>query len=67
MLDEKGFGLVYRINPFYYFIELVRTPLQGKRLPTGETYMTAVLIAAGVFLISVAIVMREKKNIPFKL
>ena len=67
MLDEKGFGLVYRINPFYYFIELVRTPLQGKRLPTGKTYMTAVLIAAGVFLISVAIVMREKKNIPFKL
>lgn len=67
MLEEKGFGFVYRINPFYYFIELVRTPLQGRGLPTAGTYLTAVLIAAGVFLVSIAVVMQEKKKIPFKL
>jgi len=27
MLEERGLGMVYRFNPFYYLLELVRQPL----------------------------------------
>ena len=34
LLSEKGYGFIYKINPFYYFIELVRTPMLGRALPS---------------------------------
>lgn len=67
MLEEKGFGLVYKINPFYYFIELVRTPMQGRTLPPLENYLIAVAIVLPLFFFSIYIVMKNKKNFPFKL
>ena len=67
MLEEKGFGLVYRLNPFYYFIEIVRTPIQGKPIPAAETYLVALAVALCVFLLSIVVVMHSKKSVPFKL
>jgi len=67
MLEEKGFGIVYRINPFYYMIEIVRTPMMGNSLPSAEIYLIAAMITLAVFIVSVFVVMRGKKTIPFKL
>ncbi len=67
MLEEKGFGIVYRINPFYYMLEIVRTPMLGNTVPSAETYFIAAVIAFGVYVVSVFVVMRGKKTIPFKL
>ena len=33
ILEEKGFGLLYKINPFYYMIEITKTPLLGENIP----------------------------------
>lgn len=67
MLAEKGFEIVYEINPFYYLIEVVRRPMLGIELPSFEVYVVAILITIVFFLISVRLVMKSKKGIPFKL
>lgn len=67
MLKEKGFELVYRLNPFYYLIDVVRTPMQGKELPAAQTYLIAILITALVFGTSILVLMRHKKKIAFRL
>ena len=66
-LQAKGFGLVYRLNPFYYMLEVVRTPILGKTLPSAGVYEVAVFIAAVYFLFSVVLVMRTRAGIAFKL
>lgn len=67
MLAEKGFELVYRLNPFYYLIEVVRTPMQGRKVPGWDVWLIALAMAIGVFLLSSVVLMRQKKNITFKL
>lgn len=67
MLKEKGFDLVYKINPFYYMIEIVRTPMQGKTLPTATTYLIAIVIAFLVFACSIIVFMKHKRDISMKL
>ena len=29
MLEQRGFGILYRINPLYYILEIVNMPIQG--------------------------------------
>lgn len=67
MLQEKGFDFIYRINPFYYFLEIVRRPMLGYGLPDLGIYRTAVGIACIAFLMSIILVMRTKRGIAFKL
>lgn len=67
MLQEKGFGIIYQINPIYYMLEVVRRPMLGNELPDVKMYIIATLIALGMFIASVILVMKQKKNITFKL
>lgn len=67
MLQEKGFGFVYKMNPFYYFLEIVRTPMLGERLPSLQIYLIALTIVVCLFFSSVLLVMKTKKGIAFKL
>ena len=67
LLAEKGFSHIYTWNPFYYVIEIVKIPIQGRVLPGPEVYLTALIITIAIFLPSVAVVMRTKKGIAFKL
>ena len=67
MLKEKGFELVYRLNPIYYVLEIVKIPMQGETLPSCSTYLVACLLTVAFFLISIFLVMKTKKSIAFKL
>lgn len=67
MLQEKGFEFVYRVNPFYYFLEVVRRPMLGYELPGPAVYCVAGGIVCVLFLASVILVMRTKRGIAFKL
>lgn len=67
MLDEKGFSLVYQLNPFYYILELVKSPIQGIFVEEISNYGIAVAIALIIFGCSVHVVMKAKKGIAFKL
>lgn len=67
MLAERGFSIVYEINPFYYILEIVKTPIQGNVVSSVNTYFIAAGLALAIFCISVVVVMRTKKGIAFKL
>lgn len=67
MLAQKGFELVYLLNPIYYVLEVVRTPLLGRTLPSLEVYIIAISITFILFLTSIVLVMKTKKGIAYKL
>lgn len=67
MMEERGFGLFYKLNPFYYMLEIIKTPIQGNEIPDCTVYVTGVLLSAVLFLTSIIPVMRCKKGIAFKL
>lgn len=67
ILKDKGFDILYKINPFYYMIEIVKQPLLGEKLPHPGIYQKAIFIAVGALFLSIILVMREKKKIAFKL
>lgn len=67
MLREKGFAFVYEVNPFYYFIEIVRTPLLGNEIPSLQVYMIAIVITVLLFIISIKMVMKNGFGLALKL
>lgn len=67
MLASKGFSFIYRVNPFYYFISLIRTPMIGLELPSLEEYLIASSVAIILFALSIVSVMRIKKGLALRL
>lgn len=67
MLDEKGFELVYKLNPFYYMLSVVKLPMLGEKLPTFTEYLIASGLAAIVFCFGVFLIMKNKKKIAYQL
>jgi len=67
MLKEKGFELLYRLNPFYYLIEVVRVPMQGISVPQWDIWLTAAVIAVATFAESIWLLMGRRSKIVFKL
>lgn len=67
MLKEKGFELLYRLNPFYYLIEVVRMPMQGISVPQWDVWLIAAVITLITFIGSIRFLMKRKSKIVFKL
>lgn len=67
MLAQKGFALVYQLNPFYYYIEIVRKAMVGEGVPGIDIYLPAIIIASFMLFASIVIIARSSKTIVFKL
>lgn len=67
ILKEKGFDLVYKLNPVYYIIEVVKGPMLGNTLPSLEIYLITVILTLTLYILSIVVLMRTKKGIAFKL
>ncbi len=67
MLADKGFSLVYQLNPFYYILEIVKIPIQGLPAPSLQVYLIAIGLTLLLFAGSIVLVMKNKKGIAFKL
>lgn len=67
MLAEKGYSLIYLLNPFYYMIEVVRAPMIGGKIPSLQIYITAIAIALTVALIGVYLIRKVGRNLVFRL
>ena len=67
ILEEKGFGLLYKINPFYYMIEITKTPLLGENIPHIGIYQKAIFVTLISLILSIFLVVKSKKGIAFKL
>lgn len=66
-LAEKGYSILYEINPFYYIFEIVRTPMLGSELPDLSTYLIAIVISLSVFLFGTHILMKHRRDVVFLL
>ena len=67
MLDNAGFSVIYKLNPFYYFIDVIRAPAMGQALPAPETYPGCVLLVLVLFSISIIVTTRTSHGIALKL
>lgn len=67
MLDEKGFSIAYKINPFYYLLFFVRQPAQGGGTSSYLDYLIAFFIAFLIFVSSIVVTMKHSKKIALKL
>ena len=67
MMAEKGMSFIYEWNPFYYILEVVKTPLQGRIMLSIDIYIIAILLALTLFVFSVKVVMRAKTTVALKL
>jgi len=67
MLAERGGELIYKLNPFYYMLDIIRKPMIGIELPDIQTYIIAILLSLGMFIISIFVIMKNKKSIAYML
>lgn len=67
ILDQRGFSLVYQLNPFYYMLEIVRRPMLGQKLPEYSVYMIAIVIALITFVLSIFLMEKNRDKIVFRL
>lgn len=66
IMADRGYAIVFEINPFFYMLEVVRRPMLGG-LPSVRYYCVALGIAALTFAAGVALQVKERKEIVYKL
>lgn len=66
-LAARGFSIIYKINPFYYIIEVVRAPMLGVEIPTLLDYSIAILLSLTLFFVGTAVLMKKKTEIIYML
>ncbi|WP_026527612.1 ABC transporter permease [Butyrivibrio sp. VCD2006] len=69
MMDDKGFSIIYRANPFYYLINAVRSPALGNdfNFAVLEEYLIVLAVTFVAFLISAVITVKNNHGIAMKL
>ena len=66
MLDDRGYSIIYKINPFYYILEVVRKPMLGN-VPSINFYLITCGITVLVFYIGVYLQIKNEKKIVYLL
>ncbi|MBA4347979.1 MAG: hypothetical protein C0413_03915 [Clostridiales bacterium] len=68
ILAQRGanFELIYKFNPFYYFLQIMRDALLGNR-PDLVTWLVAVGLSLGLLFVAILLVQKTRKQIVFKL
>lgn len=67
MLGDKGYAFIYEYNPFYYMINIVKLPMVGDALPSGQEYLISITLALSAFFIGSYLVTHMGRRIVFKL
>ena len=62
LLQGNEYLLTY--NPFYYFLEVLRMPMMGQ-LPSGNTWLLALLLALALVLASLAFMSRYRWRVAY--
>lgn len=64
---QSGYSIVYKLNPFYYYLEVVRAPMLGNYIPEAQIYFVAVVMTLILMFISIVMVMKTCKSLALKL
>jgi len=65
VLKERGLDFVYKYNPLYYLIEVVRYPLTSLTPASAEVYAAAALYILVLLLVAIFIAQRLDKRIVY--
>ena len=66
VIADRGYAIVYEINPFFYMLEVVRRPMLGSA-PEIRYYLVAIVLSFLVFTAGVSVQVRNRKSIAFLL
>lgn len=66
MIPQK-YAWIYRLNPLYYLLEILRTPLLGEGVPAAGTWMAAIATAGCSLALAQYLLLRIGRKIAFKL
>ena len=67
VLKSKGIDFVYKYNPLYYLIDIVRHPILESGFPPLENYSLAILYTLLVWIVAAAIARRLDNRVVFLL
>ena len=67
MIADRGYSLIYLVNPFYYMLEIVKKPMLGGDLPSIKCYFVSIILALIVFAAGIFVQMKNKKEIVYML
>ena len=67
MLEDKGFGWVYRVNPFYYLFEIIRTSMLGHATTDLSCWGISLFVALIMLGIGMLLIKKIGRKITFRL
>lgn len=67
ILQDKHLDFVYRFNPLYYLIDIVRHPILTGSLPSIENYGFALLYVIGAWTVAIAVARKLDNRLVFLL
>ncbi|MFC4860140.1 ABC transporter permease [Pseudomonas sp. MAHUQ-62] len=67
ILEGKGLGLIFQLNPFYYLIDVVRHPILQNELTVPENYLYAGLYVLLTWLAALLVALRLDSRVVFLL
>ncbi|MDX8437984.1 ABC transporter permease [Mesorhizobium australafricanum] len=67
VLKAKGIDFVYKYNPLYYLIDIVRRPIIEGSLPPIQNYALAIVYVLAVWIVASAIARRLDNRVVFLL
>lgn len=63
----ENYSIIYKINPLYYMLEVIRRPLLGEGIPSWPTLLVSAFISFGILGLSAVLLKKIGRNIAFKL
>ncbi len=63
MLRGSKFQWIYEYNPFYYLLEIIRTPLLGNGVPEIKFWLISIGFALSVNFLAIVLLHRVKRSI----
>lgn len=67
MLSTRGLGFVYKYNPLYYIMEIVRYPLINGYLADLNIYLNALIYTISLFFIAIIVVRKYSRRVVYML
>ncbi|MBL0602043.1 MULTISPECIES: ABC transporter permease [Aeromonas] len=67
MLSARGLDFVYKYNPLYYAMEIVRYPFINGSLASYDVYLNAFIYAFSLFILAVIVVRKYSRQVVYML
>lgn len=67
MLKARGLDFIYQYNPLYYLIDVVRTPILGGSLSSGQSYIICTIYMISLWTACIALASKMDKKVVYML